>query len=586
MKPLKKIARAVIVLSAVCSLASCYKEDPVTYRESIDGLWVSSGYDLTADKQTMYLVEISNASANFRTVILGKGFSSVSNDKEQTASVTYSSDRGKGRLTLEDGSFYDFGLSRDGHMMFVRKDDAVITLACYDTTADAMIGNMKKSLTSKFKVPDGFVGPTSYVELDWEEPALLGNVAAPPVPAEGILDWVAKGLVTGIASTSAKLIIESFVEDETSKKLDEILAGVDNLNKHLAELINLVHNTTYEHYLNERTNSYLNPMRNLSKEYILRVVEAWINGDDPAPIVMEWANRTVGGNPAYIEARNFIDYLTGTVVERKNLYQVYDLYVFNTYPWENLGYSFRENLRAADICVIAQSILLTKLYYIYSDFSESTKKSLSDELTACFDDFKKFVEANAVERHDDQAICQIKDAHFIMPVALVNRDFKNHPWFPDKTPWDFENSESAWWLVNGDTKYNCAELYRSCISEDELNALTSYYKDSPYTSILDVLTQEANCTLPYSDSNMAGKKIILQTQTSGSNESQSMTNNNYYIYANTVIEAAKGFKPEKKTIGIAWLERHGFLWMEQWFRQWDTYYSDQLWVRTDITSRY
>lgn len=72
----------------------------------------------------------------------------------------------------------------------------------------------------------------------------------------------------------------------------------------------------------------------------------------------------------------------------------------------------------------------------------------------------------------------------------------------------------------------------------------------------------------------------------GGTESQSMTNNNYYLYANNAVEMAKDFKAGRKTIGIAWLERHGFLWMEQWFKQWDTYYSAQLWVRTDITERY
>ena len=588
MKILRNLVAAVAVLA---TFSSCYKEEPVTFPESIEGLWASSGCDLSAGKQTMYLLEISDNSSRLVSLILGKGFTSVVEKENMDVDITFNSSKGKGHITGHgrQETSYEFGVSKDGQMMFIRKDGGTISLSGCDGTLDEKVRTLKQTLVPKMQLPNGFVGPSTYNDLGAGITPVLSNTlaAVPVLPTESILDWVLKGLVTGSSSTAAKMIIESMVEDETSRKLDEIIDQVNNINTQLTNLINLVHDTTYERYLNERTNNYLNPLRNLSSEYILRLKEAKEKDEDTAPIVLEWGERTVAGNPAYIEVRNFIGFFIDTIVERKNIYQIYDMYVFNTHPWENLGYGLREYLRACDACVIAQNVLLSHLYYIYSDkYSAETRQKLCDDLRESFETYKAFARDNAVERHKDLAICQIKDAHFIMPTKIVTRDFKNHPWFPNETPWDFENSESAWCFVNGEKDKTCVELYKSCLSTDELKAITDYYKGSPYTSLYEVLKQEANCTLPFSDAEMSEKKVMLQVQTDGGTESQSMTNNNYYLYANNAVEMAKDFKAGRKTIGIAWLERHGFLWMEQWFKQWDTYYSDQLWVRTDITERY
>lgn len=575
-----------ILFAAVC-LTSCKHDEPFVFSQSVDGLWVSSANNLDADVQTLMFAEFADGTARIYTYKLGKGLESIFDDNVYNAAVSYSSSSGKGKIKVEgDASMnFEFGLSSTSDMMFLRNDKERFALAKYDSTLDEMVGSLKASFTPRLQLPSGFEGPTEYVSLSSEIPSLSGTSVANLYAGETIWQWIAKGLVSGSASTVARLIIQSLIQDEESKQLDEILSQVSLVNAQLAELINLVHNTTYEKYLNERTNAYLNPMRNLSNEYILRVKEAW--QDDPesvGPIVIEWANRTVGGNPAYVEVKNFIDYLTGTVVEQKNLYQMYDMYVFNTHPWENKGYAMRENLRAGDLAVIAQSLFLTRLYYAYGDFSETTRESLCNDLKDSFEGFKNFCDNNSVVHHDDQAICQIKGAHFTMPVALVARDFQDHPWMPYKTPWEFENQESAWWLVNGDTEYNCAQIYRFCMTEDEAKAIAGYYKGSTITCMAEALTQEAGCILPFSESQMSGKKIMMQLQTDASDPHQE--DNNYYINPNKAIEASKDFNIGTKTIGIAWLERHGFLWMEQWFRQWDTYYDNQLWFRTQIISRY
>ena len=122
------------------------------------------------------------------------------------------------------------------------------------------------------------------------------------------------------------------------------------------------------------------------------------------------------------------------------------------------------------------------------------------------------------------------------------------------------------------------------MSEDEAKAISGYYKASPYKSMVEALTKDAACTLPFDENQMSGKKIMMQLQTDASDPHQEY--NNYYIKANKAMEASKDFSVGEKSIGIAWLERHGFLWMEQWFKQWDTYYDNQLWFRTQITDRF
>lgn len=568
-------------------VASCKREEPIVYHPSVDGVWASSCDDLQADVQTLMLAEIFAGTARISTYDIGKGLSSITDDKAYNASVSYDRSTGKGKITADGSSSmnFDFELSDNPRMMFLRNDNEHFALARYDADLDEMVASLKASLVPHVQLMDGFEGPSGYVSLSGEMPFFPGLSVSKLYAEETIWQWIAKGLVTGSASTVAKLIIESLIQDQESKQLDKILSQVSAINSQLAELINLVHNTTYEKYLNERTNTYLNPMRNLSNEYIIRVKEAWQNDPDSVgPIVIEWANRTVGGNPAYVEVKNFIDFLTGTVVEQKNLYQMYDMYVYNTHPWEKMGYAMRDNLRAADLGVIAQSLFLTRLYYGYGDFTDATRESLCKDLQDSFEGFKNFCRANGVDRHNDQAICQIKGAHFAMSTTLVARDFQNHPWMPYKTPWEFENQESAWWLVNGDTEYNCAQIYNFCMSEDEAKAIASYYKGKQWTCMADVLTKDAGCTLPFDKYQMEDRKLMMQLQTDGSDPHQQ--DNNYYINANKAMEASKDFNIGTRTIGIAWLERHGFLWMEQWFRQWDTYYDDQLWFRTQITARY
>lgn len=583
-----RILQAFLLVLTLTGLAACDKDDDKKDDAwSADGLWISSAYGTGNEERTMFLAEINGASARLSTLKLNKGFAAVTPVKRCDATVDYKMLDHTGTITTANDPLMSFEISmaKGGRQLFVRNATARYVLTRSSSTLDEMTAEISSAYIPRVHLAQGFEGPSAYTAPGTGTPQLQGAVTA--IATTDILTWVLKGIVSGASSYTGKAIISSLIQDEASKNIAAILEQVSAINARLAELINLIHNTTYEQYLNQRTNTYLNPMRNLSSEYIQRVEEAWqTDSTKVAAIVTEWANRTVGGNPAYVEVRNFIDYLTGTVVEQKNLYQVYDMYVYNTHAWEAQGYPVRDGLRAGDAAVIAQSVLLAQLYYIYGDFTDATRKSLSNELQQSLNKYMAFFKANDVEHRYDEAVCQIKGAHFVMNTGLVQRDYYKKPWFPNETPWDFENNESAWVLINGDTKYSCYQTCEFCMTAEEADAIAAYYKNSPYKTMLEVLTQEAGCTLPFTAAEMANRKVMMLLQSDGATSGQSTWNANYYITVYRVLTASAGFSHGRQVMGIAWLERHGFLWMEQWFKQWDTYYHDQLWFRTAITSRY
>ena len=57
--------------------------------------------------------------------------------------------------------------------------------------------------------------------------------------------------------------------------------------------------------------------------------------------------------------------------------------------------------------------------------------------------------------------------------------------------------------------------------------------------------------------------LLFRIQTSGNDPHQEY--NNYHINAKTAMYASKDFNIGEKTMEIAGLMRHWFLWMEQWF---------------------
>ena len=342
--------------------------------------------------------------------------------------------------------------------------------------------------------------------------------------------------------------------------------------------------TTYETYLNERNKSYIAPLKNYSYEYFLRLQNCDGSEEAIKDIVTKWASGYVEGNPAYIQFQNFVDFLTGSIVEQKTLYQIYDLYVFNTFPWEEQGYAFREGIRSGDLAVISQNALLATMYYTVADgYDDATRDKLIDHVQDFLDQYKSFSDAYPVVRHDGYAICQIKDAHVIMKKEIVHRDYYKKPWFPNGTEWDNEHNESAWVVGYGDTSYNCGQTYDMCLSPKEIKAMVKYYEGQPsITCFDDILVKEAGLEFP---SDAAGKKHIMLCQSDFYTEGYEY--DDYYIYTPEAVASDSSLSIGRQNIGIAYLEHYGFLWMKQKFSWWTSSFDqNRWWFRPSVTSRY
>ena len=188
--------------------------------------------------------------------------------------------------------------------------------------------------------------------------------------------------------------------------------------------------------------------------------------------------------------------------------------------------------------------------------------------------------SNKVERHDDKIICQIKDAHFVMDKQLVVRDYKNHPWFENGMAWDNEFGDAVYFVVYGDEKYTCHQVNHFCLRSEELKALNSFYAGKD-TTLYDVLTS-VGAVFP---AKTAGQHYQMLLSGDGSIVPDEY--NDYFIRATHSVNASEDLTDrEYVTIGSAWLERYGFLWMLTRFARWSSYDDSKCWVRTNITERY
>lgn len=151
---------------------------------------------------------------------------------------------------------------------------------------------------------------------------------------------------------------------------------------------------------------YYTMLKNLSKTQsdTAKLKEAIV------PIIKEWGNTPVeGGSLACYSLEKIINMINGYSVYDRNLFQVYDILVYNTHRWEHEGYGDRESFRTGDFGMVTECYFLTKLFY-----SATNEKAMSEKADADLRRFIDFYKKNPVERHDNACICQIENAHLYL----------------------------------------------------------------------------------------------------------------------------------------------------------------------------
>lgn len=417
-------------------------------------------------------------------------------------------------------------------------------------------------------------GPSHYCDTLIKTESLLqgGNLQ---FIDDALLKWAIDKIGTFIINKTGAAIYDEIFKSEESQKMDQILGKLDDIQHQIDQLMQIYKSSECQNAINARSTQFVIPMKNSAHLYMELLKEATTE-EECKETVLEWASKN--GNDT--KCKDFIDFLLMNTYLQKNLYQIYDMYAFNCYAFESEGYPLRENLRMLDASVIIQYAYLTGLYYMYTAKTQTTLENLTKDLTQSLEQYTTFCNNNKVERHDDQIICQIKDAHFVMDKQLVLRDYKHHPWFEDGMSWDNEHGDAVYFVVYGDEKYTCHQVNHFCLRSEELKALNSFYAGKD-TTLYDVLTS-VGAVFP---AKTAGQHYQMLLSGDGSVDHDEY--NDYFIRATHSVNASEDLTDrEYVTIGSAWLERYGFLWMLTRFARWSSYDDSKCWVRTNITERY
>jgi hypothetical protein len=192
----------------------------------------------------------------------------------------------------------------------------------------------------------------------------------------------------------------------------------------------------------------------------------------------------------------FLTQLTNFLMESTstyNMFQVYDLYVFNTHRWEAEGYSDREDFRDGDVAIVAECLFLTALRHKLRNEPAEVAKDIK-----IAQNFADFYAKNPVKRRNDVAVCQIKGAHVIFKKAPEKVDYQGMPYLKDQVL-----------FTTGET-LRADERRINTIPKKELNYDTDliFYNRKPATFILG---EEAKAIVNAYGNKMSLNQIFSKT---------------------------------------------------------------------------
>ena len=237
----------------------------------------------------------------------------------------------------------------------------------------------------------------------------------------------------------------------------------------------------------------------------LRMVE-----DDSAQyyaILKQWAENNVNGSQAIVEASSFTNYITTFVLLQNNnspisLCSIFDMLVYNSVPWESLGYDMREQFRLTYAMVALQSL---ELAYMYDLSTHNTYHASS--IVSCMKNVNDFFDKNTVDRQTNRnvAVCQIKGAH--IKINRTSSVFNiNGFTLRDDNQWLNSDQMLACFAYGKDgspidmpTTVEIGSFKQTLPTSAELTAIANYYKGSSYAkthTLLGILAEVARVTVP------------------------------------------------------------------------------------------
>lgn len=258
-----------------------------------------------------------------------------------------------------------------------------------------------------------------------------------------------------------------------------------------------------------------------------------------AEIINEWAHTNVNGTEARFNALSYVDEMVNpltyfTYHERKlNMLQVYDLTVFDAYPWEYLGYGDRELFREK---IATEGVLSLSFAYIFYDLQENT--TMCQTCLKALEKFRDFVQINQVQYDMTHTRCQIRGAYLLFDSSSVwdrtagsgmdfnmrlQRIMSGTTWYPNE--WLFGSFNYSAPSNSSDT---ITASRNTQLTDSELQAIINYYKKvSPETSLFKILQ---NSGLIFPSSFKDNTEIYIGTNTTETCMWLTSTNSSHSYY--------------------------------------------------------
>ncbi len=559
--------KGVSILLGIAAVMGCKRHN--TY-SPFEGVWEGS-MTVTETGTSVKLINVTGSTAEFYDMeySLAKGYTVNSKRVSALKIVDDSKSNSKAFAVTLDGAEYTFAsdggsviYSTDGESQYTRTSNAISYYKSFNYSPCLLPSDKE------------FVGPSVYPEN--AETSLQSESLTTDFNWLEFLEWAGKTAATTAWGKGVGVLLDMLFPASGETSLDEVLDKLNSITDQLNQMTLLYKNTTYEAKLNERS-KYVSELTNYNAEYYIRLSNAKTE-EDVKTIILDWASHNVGGNPPYVQGLNFIDFLLNTVIEQRGIYNMYDLYTFNTTAWEGEGYAIREALRASDIAVAAQNLYLTQLYHtLRSDVDDASKATLLSNNIKKFEQFSDHIKKNPVEHHNDKVICQIADCHFVMDAVnyeiVTSGQYKNPSWCTLPHKWVEYDSDMD--FIYGPNKI---ERYNKSLTPDEARKILNYYDGTDLT-LLEIFR---NAGFKFSIVTRPEQTLILTLQSKGYSADKEIVGLDYSVNYKTTSSSDVG--PKSLGKGVFEVKGNIYTWYLQ-FVSWKTFDDNQIWIRTNVLER-
>lgn len=409
--------------------------------------------------------------------------------------------------------------------------------------------------------------------------------------ALNVMNFVGMNFLNNAVAKGNNKVIDAILGTGSTEmaKLDEMSMDIKNIASMVSDLKQQAEDESVAKLYNERMQNYSGLDLNNSSYFdaYLKAVKNK-NFDQANSIANRWSQEMINGAYAPTATYNYLNMISQTANgSQKSMTDIYDYWVYQTTPWEHMGYQKREQLRASDVCIALTGYMMSRAFYEQdtTEVGQAKIAKLNEALVNFINYYKNHIN---VEHHDDKLVCQIKGAHIVMNKNIVTRNMEAHPWISNGTRW---NDKSLKTMMYSELDHDADYVLAHSLTASEAKAIYNYYNSNSTTKIS--MYQIMKDKVGFNMNGLADGKTHIMTLNSGASmKNESFFNNNYFFKFNEAVDASSTTNPmlSNLSIGKMWLESFHYTKSFRTYkvlRWWNNYdASNKDFFRVDIDHRY